>query len=175
MRAMPPGKAIDLEEDATKWAVLTFGKYRSLSLPQIIFRDPDWFFWLSSSKDLYGVIRERAEDIARKARAIKIPKPDPENWAAEYQCDRDNRFLALRLVPADSPHYPRRSTRQPYLDLSWTRQQKAYDKGGGRKLIRDFVRIFFGRHKNLTKERCEGFFSNDENFIAIAREHDQGW
>jgi hypothetical protein len=34
-------------------------------------------------------------------------------------------------------------------------------------MLREFRRRYFGKHKRLTKERCEEFFSNDANFIDI--------
>ena len=54
-----------------QWSVLPFSKYKGKTLPEIIVRDIDWFFWMQPK--LYGRIGEEAEDLARKARAIKIP------------------------------------------------------------------------------------------------------
>jgi hypothetical protein len=34
-------------------------------------------------------------------------------------------------------------------------------------MIRDFLLNYFGKHKRLTKQRCEEFFSNDANFIDV--------
>jgi hypothetical protein len=44
---------------------------------------------------------------------------------------------------------------------------KKYDKRAGRIMLRDFRKRYFGKHKRLTKERCEEFFSNDANFIDV--------
>jgi len=27
------------------WSTLPFGKHKGKTLPQIVFADPDWFFW----------------------------------------------------------------------------------------------------------------------------------
>jgi hypothetical protein len=43
------------------------------TLPEIIVRDLDWFFWVLPK--LYGRLGTEARDLARKARAIKIPNP----------------------------------------------------------------------------------------------------
>jgi hypothetical protein len=37
----------------------------------------------------------------------------------------------------------------------------------GRIMRRDFWNHYFGKHKRLTKDRCEEFFSNDANFIDV--------
>jgi hypothetical protein len=52
------------------------------------------------------------------------------------------------------------------LDLSRLRARRVYDKGGGRNLIRDFRRYYFPDH-NLTKRRCDEFFDDDDNFVAV--------
>ena len=43
------------------------------------------------------------------------------------------------------------------LDLSWPLRRK-YDKRAGCIMIADFRSHYFGRHKRLTKDRCEGVF-----------------
>jgi hypothetical protein len=80
------------------------------------------------------------------------------NWTAG--------FCGFCFVEADSPNYSRWATRLPYLDLSWRPLRRKYDKRAGRIVIRDFRTYYFGKHKRLTKDRCEEFFSNDRNFIS---------
>jgi len=147
------------------WAVIPFGTYKGLTTPQVALRDPDYLYWLCS-KSLYGVVGEQVRDVARKAMAIRIPKRNPSRWLAEYQFDRDSKFVSLSLVAADSPQHPKWVERLPYIDLSWTSRRRSYDKGGGKRLIRAFVSVYFGGRKRLTKKRCEGFFSNEKNFVA---------
>ena len=55
-----------------RWSAVPFGKYQGKTLPEIIVRDPDWFFWVVPK--LYGKLADEAQDLARKARTIKIPK-----------------------------------------------------------------------------------------------------
>jgi hypothetical protein len=54
------------------WSTVPFGKYAGKTLPEIIVRDLDWFFWVVPK--LYGRIADEAQDLAQRARAIKIPK-----------------------------------------------------------------------------------------------------
>ena len=132
------------------WSAVPFGKYQGKTFPEIMLRDLDWFFGILPK--LYGKLAEEAEELARKARAIKIPNPHRKNLEVEYQYEMGHRFCGF-------------ATRLPYLDLSLPLRRKKYDKRGGRILIRDFRIHYFGEHKRLTKERCEKFFSNDRNFI----------
>ncbi len=147
-----------------RWTMVPFGRYKGKTLPEIVVRDLDWFFW--ALPKFYGRLADEARDLALKARAIKIPKSKKGKLEIEYQYEFDHRFCGFSFVKADSPHYTRWTTRLPYLDLSWPLRGKKYDKRAGRIMIRDFRINYFGKHKRLTKARCEGFFSNDRNFIS---------
>jgi len=147
-----------------RWSAVPFGKYQGKTLPEIIVRDADWFFWILPK--LYGKLADEAEALARRARAIKIPNPQRKRLEVEYRYEDGNRFCGFAFVDANTARYSRWSTRLPYLNLSSPLRRK-YDKRAGRILIRDFRIHYFGEHKRLTKERCEEFFSNERNFIDI--------
>jgi hypothetical protein len=57
--------------------------------------------------------------------------------------------------------------RLPYLDLSRVSRAKAYDKKGGRCVIRHFRFLYFGAGTRLTKQRCEEFFDDESNFLDL--------
>lgn len=142
---------------------MPFGKYKGKTLPEIILIDLDRFFW--ALPKLYGKIAEEAQDLAWKARAIKIPSPDRRKLEVEYRYERGDRFRGFSFVSAGSAQYSRWSTRLPYLDLSRCLRRK-YDKRGGSILLRDFRTHYFGENKRLTKKRCEKFFGARRNFIG---------
>ena len=146
------------------WIVVPFGKYRGKTLPEIIVRDLNWFFW--ALPKLYGRLGAEARDLARKVSAIKIPKWHRQKLEIEYHFDVDNRFCGFAFVKAESWH-SRWTIRLPHLDLAWPLRGKKYNKRAGRIMIRDFRIHYFGEHKRLTKKRCEEFFSNDGNFIDV--------
>ena len=57
------------------WTPLWFGKFKGKTLPQVLFSDPNWFFW-AIEQDLFvgqGVIEEEAQDLCYKSRNIRIP------------------------------------------------------------------------------------------------------
>ena len=145
------------------WSTITFGKHEGKTLPEIILIDLDWFYW--ALPKLYGKIGDEAQDLARKARAIKIPGPRRKKLNVEYRYERGDLFCGFTFVKASSALYSRWSARLPHLDLSRCLRQK-YDKRGGRILLRDFRIHYFGKNKRLTKKRCEKFFSDRTNFIG---------
>jgi hypothetical protein len=65
------------------WTTLSFGRHEGKTLPQIIFDDPDWFFWVLPG--LYGPLKTEADDLARKASKIKIPRKNLSKWCVEYR------------------------------------------------------------------------------------------
>lgn len=151
------------------WSVVPFGRYQGKTLPEIIVRDVDWFFWVLPK--LYGKLGTEACDLARKARAIKIPKGHGKELQVEYRYEFDNRsaigrsFCGFTFVKSKTCQ-SRWTIRCPHLDLAWPLRGKKYNKRAGRILIRDFRLHYFGKHKRLTKQRCEAFFSNDKNFLC---------
>ena len=150
------------------WSVVQFGKYAGKTLPEIIVRDLDWFLWMVPR--LYGRLETEARDLARKLRAIKIPKRYRRKFEVEYRYEFDSgsvsgsRFCGFALVKGEA-RPSQWKTRLPHLDLAWPLREKKYNKRAGRILIRDFRIHYFGNHKRLTKARCEEFFSNDKNFL----------
>jgi hypothetical protein len=145
------------------WTTFPFGKHHGKTLPQIVLDDPDWFFWILP--ELYGSLKVEADDLARKASKIKIPRRKPRKWLVEFRFTHGNRFCGLDIVRADSFMDSKWSIRLPYLDLRLLRSHKAYDKKGYKHLIRDFRRLYFDG-RNLTKKRCEVFFDNGDNFLG---------
>jgi hypothetical protein len=145
------------------WSVVPFGRYRGKTLPEIIVRDLDWFFWMLPK--LYGKLGTEARDLARKARAIKIPKERGRKFEVEYRFDVDDKFFGFAFVKADNWHN-RWTIRLRYLDLAWPLHGEKYNERANRILIRDFRLNYFGKRKRLTKQRCEEFFSNAKNFLC---------
>jgi hypothetical protein len=161
---------ISNEEFPMRWVTLNFGKHAGKTLPEIILCDADWFFWALNKGVFKGSLGNEAAELVERARAIKIPKPNPKRWQVEYSYDDTGGFCGFQFVKADTPwHYGFRSVRRlPYLDLSCVRRGKPYDKQGCRNLLRDFRYHYFGDNTRLTKQRCQEFFSNKRNFLRAA-------
>jgi hypothetical protein len=156
------------------WSKVKFGKHHGKTLPQVILSDPDWFFWAIEKGvfDNWPALRDEANDILQKASRIKINKPDPKNWQIEYITQSDGKFARFEVIKSTKASHVGSSisARDTHLDLSFVRRRNAYDKRGNKRMLRSFKYYFFGKGAaRLTKERCEAFFSNAENFVDQPR------
>jgi hypothetical protein len=137
-------------------------------LPQIVFADPDWFFWAVEEDAFKGALRREAEDIARKAKRIRIPDAEPGEKKVRYYIDPNVGKLAnVEVIEASrSPHVGSSATRESlFFDLSMARRISRYDKTGGRFVVSAIkAHVLGGRTTRLTKERCEAFFEEPRNF-----------
>jgi hypothetical protein len=75
---------------------MPFGRYQGLTLPEVLFADPDYFFWLKGV--LKGALATEAEELARKACRVKIPKEPAEAFVVEYIFEPDGKFVGFRIV-----------------------------------------------------------------------------
>jgi hypothetical protein len=149
-----------------KWTPLPFGKHAGKTLPEIILKDADWFFWAMGKRAFNGWLGIQAKDLCRKAQAIKIPKRRPSRWLVEYCYEDNGRFLGLRIVKAKEAGFQSSlNHRAPYLDLTSIRRRRTFDKRGCKNLLRDFRHLYFGKNKRITKERIEAFFNDESRFL----------
>ena len=153
------------------WSSLMLGKYKYKTLPQVIFLDPDWFFWAykDGAFENKGTLESESEEIYNKACSIRIPRQDHENYVVDYYFNLERtRIVRFDIVPASQPTHDGSSPtlRLDKIDLSLVRKGKTYDKLGGRKLIKSLKQCYFKNSRyQMTRERCEDFFNNDDNFL----------
>ena len=150
--------------------------HKGKTLPQIVLSDPDWFFW-AVDDDVFenkGVLLRESTEVYDKATHIKIPKANPAEWCVEYAIHPSvGKFVDFEILKKTHPkHVGSTGTfRLDVIDLSAPRKISNYDKQGGRLLIRCLKYYVFGNEKyRLTKNRCEAFFNNDNNFTVTRRE-----
>jgi hypothetical protein len=152
------------------WTELGFGKYSDKTLPQVLFNDPDWFFWAFEKKafDNKGSLLMEATNIYNKATKIKIPEKWGENQVVEYTIHPSvGKFAKAEIVPIDQPRHEGSSPtfRSEFFDLSVPRQIAKYDKSGCKSLIGDIKFYVLGdANIKITKRVAENFFSNPDNF-----------
>jgi hypothetical protein len=151
--------------------IIDFGKrHNGKSLAYVLLHDPDWFFWAMEKHafDRHPGLMELAHELNYKARNIKIPKPNPQDWHLRYVMDANGKFERFEIIQATSQDIEGYfgTFRSDRLDLSFPRQVKQYDKLGGHLLLRSFRHYFFGnKEARLTRERCEVFFADPDNFV----------
>jgi hypothetical protein len=149
--------------------MLKAGKHAGRSLPQILFLDPDYFFWAFEKKVFQGRLATEAAELMWKAQHIKIPKPDPEKWCVEYFFAPDGKFSRYEIVDRERGGHVGSSItiRTKDIDMSVIRAARRYDKKGYKRFIDRLKNDFFGGPATkITVARCEGFFENRDNFKA---------
>jgi hypothetical protein len=152
------------------WSKLWFGRHKGKTLPQVVFKDPDWFFWAVRA----GIFKKRgrllneAKEIYRKSQSIRIPKNGSKKLVAEYAVHPSTeKFACMEIVPASRPNHVGSSDtfRGDVIDLSIPRLIAPYDKLGCKSLISNLKSYLFDNESyRMTKKRCEAFFEDDGNF-----------
>ena len=154
------------------WSVIGFSKNHSeKTLPQIMFSDPDWFFWSMSNVDWSKKSRKLQEEIElinHRCRNIKIPNNADRSLEIEYLIHPPTKkFGGFSVVPKERPIHRGSSPayRNSKLDLSFPKQFASYDKSGYKHFLDNFKFYIGGNSKlRFTKEYCENFYSNPDNF-----------
>jgi hypothetical protein len=153
------------------WTKVNFGKHKGKTIPQILFSDPDWFFWAIENNvfENKGKLLKEAEDINYKAKNIKIPNNDADSLLVEYVVHPPTRkFSHFKIISADLPIPTGGSPtfRSQHIDMSMPRQISKYDKLGCKQLLLSFKFYFLGsKSAKFTKKRCEHFFENENHFV----------
>lgn len=152
------------------WHTLDFGKHTGKSLPQVLFDDPDWFFWAMET----GVFRQnlillpQAMDLAEKATKIGVPQSGPEKLVVKHYLHIPTRkYSHFDVVPENQPAQQEFSItlRADFIDLSLPRRFAKYDKKGGKNIVASLKLLYFGsKSAKMSRDRCEAFFNTPENF-----------
>lgn len=154
-----------------KWTKLNFGKHNGKTLPQVVFQDPDWFFWSMDNGvfDRRHSYREQAEEVYTKACNIRIP--DGGEGCKEVRISLyppTGRFYFFDVINKGEPlhdhEWPTRLLDR--IDLSFPRQICEYDKEGCRLMIKSLkLWVFGGQNIVFRKSLVESLFSDDDNFV----------
>ena len=147
------------------WTPVNFGQYRKKpkTLPQIMFSDPDWFFWAYEKGAFKGGLATEARHIYRRARKIKVPQRDGQRMLVKYDPHYTGKFGTMQLIP-DGPYLVNLNV-SPVIDFKIPRIYAQCDKTGNKNFISALKTIYFGDgSKRMDKKACEDFFNDDSNF-----------
>ena len=152
------------------WSTVFFGKHKGKTIPQIVFADPDWFFWAIEAEAFRnkGNLSAEAKDVYKKVCHIRIPAKKGETLVAEYFIHPSTgKFGDFRIVSEDHPVHEGSSFMFPtnVIDLGIPRQIGQYDKLGYQIMMACLKYYIFGKTgTRMTKKRCEQFFEDSGNF-----------
>jgi len=160
-----------------EWTKIDFGKeHKGKTLPQVLFTDPDWFFWNIKNHKFGnngpGLDRE-AIYLNAKARRIRIPQDKFKDHVAVYKIHQPTgKFGRLDLSTRSELVDQQSDVFQvmDVFDLSVPNQISNYDKTGNRNFLSSLKYYLFGDASyHMTKKRCEKFFEDDMNFDFVTR------
>ena len=152
------------------WSVVGFGKHKGKTLPQIVFSDPDWFFWAMENKVFAGKgsLDTEAVKINELSRKIQIKNNSKGGLQVEYLIHQPTgKFAHFDIVSDEIPLHQGGSPafRLNVIDMSVPRQIAQYDKFGCKSLLSSIKTHVFGNSKKrLTKKLAEEFFDDASNF-----------
>lgn len=167
-----------------KWNKVNFGtnkKVQNKTLPQIMFIDPDWFFFQyerdnSYLKKAFGI---QADTIYQRSRNIK---PREGHYIKHFLfCDNtSDGFTPISIEKAEqkfSECIESSITCQDLdfldtqkffifkrIDLRFPKTLKQYDKKSCKFFV-DELKEYLSLGKRITEQKAIDFFENDENFI----------
>ena len=147
------------------WRVLRFGKHRGKTLAQVLFADPNWFFWARGSGVFQcGAHSDEADFLARRARRVLVPR-DGAPGRVVYFLDASSGKLADVDVNADPGAEELCVRVSEFLSFEMAYIINAHDKVGSQILVREIKATVFGSAScRVTRERADQFFSDDRNF-----------
>jgi hypothetical protein len=119
------------------WSIVNFGKHSGKTLPQIVFSDPDRFFWAVKENLFHnkGPLSREAVKVDAMARSIRIPNNDAGDLRAEYIVHSPTgKFGRMEIVPVNRPQHEGSSPtfRKKVIDLSVAHSIASYDKLGSK-------------------------------------------
>lgn len=142
---------------------------RGKTLPEIVIKDPDYFFFCYEKNFFEGEFKSEAITIYKRAQAIRIPNSEGNDLIIEYSFHpRTGKFLDFEIIPRSQPRHigDTYTFRKDVIDLYLPRKKAEYDKLGNKNMIKG-LKFILGRHYNIerfTKEFWENFFDNEKNF-----------
>ena len=145
------------------WTIVNFGKHKGKCLPQIIFKDADWFFHLYENDYFKGTQAHEANELYLRVRSIKVPPINGKKMLVEYFFHPNGKFGTMQLIP-DGPDLGRLNVASS-IDFYVPRTRSHLDKTGYKNFVFALKAILF-RNPSLRMNRraCEAFFNDDENF-----------
>ena len=122
------------------WERLTFGMYVGKTLPEIVFEDPDWFFW-GLEENIFPIgqpLRNQALEILYKTKFVKIPPLYGESRLAAYHFHEGNMFFSHIEFPTKrsiDPADDESSVIMDVLDFGLIRSRQKFAKGSYSKFL----------------------------------------
>lgn len=163
------------------WTELNFGQYKGLTLPQVLFLDPDWFFWVYNEgrHQERGKLTYEFEAMYQKARNVKIPRRDTKDLEVRYYIDPEpaggkpeRGFSSMDICRRGRISYFEDKedvfVTRDVIDFRVPWELLKKDKDGYNDFLKKVKMWLFGTRFleiDMTRKECEAFFENPDNFV----------
>ena len=150
------------------WTRIHFGKYRGKNLPEIIFEDADYFFFLYENYFFHGDLEKEANYLYPRARSIMVPSKNGKKMLVQYifyskMNSRRVKFYKMKLIPDGSDRG--RSNVSQWIDFYVPRSGSHFDKTGYENFVMGLKSILFNNPVlRMYHNACEEFFNDKNNF-----------
>ena len=158
------------QETEPSWLPIGWGKYAKLTIPELFFRDPGYFYWALCNNRFHSWVGYQAEEVDRMSKHMLPPRPRPSDW--EFLITLKNGvFHNFRIVrmKTDTPKHSDGFVRVRHLDMSIVSRPGRAMSVPRRKMVDRIKEEFFPQRK-LTRWAYQEFFDTDENFDPDCRE-----
>lgn len=166
-----------------EWEIIDFGKFRGKgkTLPQILFIDPDWFFYQYERED--GYLKKKykvdCEKIYFRAKNIKPPMGkyikyflynDGSSWTFSFIDELEAKEKFYKCIGGEVFCQNEEMLDAAYftildrIDMSFPHKRKSYDKLSNKIFVQS-LKAYLLQTKVVRKEKAETFFMNDKNFF----------
>ena len=150
------------------WTRIHFGKYRGKNLPEIIFEDADYFFFLYENYFFHGDLEKEANYLYPRARSIKVPSKNGKKMLIKYFFNRNEKsrrvkFYKMKLIPDGSDRG--RSNVSSWIDFYLPRSRSHFDKTGYENFVMGLKSILFNNPVlRMYSHNWQEFFDDEDNF-----------
>ena len=146
-----------------KFSILDFGKHEGKTIPEILLSDPNWFFWALDAGlfQQHGRQQEEAAELGYRARNIKLPRDNPEQWRVNYYTNRHGDYWGFIIQRTDVLPDSGFAFETEVLSLEYVTQLRPTDRAYYLHKIKSYL---FGKGSRVTKTVAEQFFGDDSNF-----------
>ena len=150
------------------WTTIPFGKHRGKTLPQLIFNDADYYFFLYEKFYFHGDLEKEADYLYPRARSIKVPSKNGKKMLVQYSFKYNAKskrveFATMELIP-DGSNIEGLNV-SSWIDFYVPRSRSHFDKTGYENFVMGLKSILFNNPVlRMYHNACEEFFDDEDNF-----------
>lgn len=150
------------------WDTINFGSHCSRTLPEIMFKNPDWLYWAADNPNIRQRLNRRElHRIRARSDRIRIPCRADQPMAVRYKFDLDGTLVSVELVPREGCGLDSgKILTSTAIDMSLIHWVKLRGRVNTRKFMAWTRWILLGtKSRDVDRGTCEAFFDDDSNFV----------